>query len=174
MSDELSGTRSMLDTLRAFNHEFLNKLHIILGYLQTGETQKAIDFIINSNLVTSQSIRQTADCIRVSQICALVIGKMMHAAELGILLSLTHDSCCIEKDLLLPLESYITILGNLLENSIEELSRKEHEIKEIKLSLYCRPDCNIIICEDTGSGINTKLLKRVFLLKVKHAAWGFI
>lgn len=162
MSDELSGTRSMLDTLRAFNHEFLNKLHIILGYLQTGETQKAIDFIINSNLVTSQSIRQTADCIRVSQICALVIGKMMHAAELGILLTLTHDSCCIEKDLLLPLESYITILGNLLENSIEELSRKEHEIKEIKLSLYCRPDCNIIICEDTGSGINSKLLEHIF------------
>ena len=38
--DELSGARAMLDTLRAFNHEFLNKLHVILGYLQTGETQK--------------------------------------------------------------------------------------------------------------------------------------
>lgn len=26
----------------AFNHEFLNKLHVILGYLQTGQTQQAI------------------------------------------------------------------------------------------------------------------------------------
>ena len=75
--DELSGARSMLDTLRAFNHEFLNKLHVILGYLQTGQTQAAITFIINSNLVSSQAIRQTADCIRCSPICALVIGKMI-------------------------------------------------------------------------------------------------
>lgn len=73
--DELTGAKAMLDTLRAFNHEFLNKLHVILGYLQTGQTEEAINFIINSNLVSSQSIRQTADCLRVSKICALVIGK---------------------------------------------------------------------------------------------------
>ena len=37
--DELTGAKAMLDTLRAFNHEFLNKLHVILGYLQTGQTE---------------------------------------------------------------------------------------------------------------------------------------
>ena len=39
--DELTGAKAMLDTLRAFNHEFLNKLHVILGYLQTGQTEEA-------------------------------------------------------------------------------------------------------------------------------------
>ena len=82
-----------------------------LGYLQTGQTEEAIKFIINSNLVSSQSIRQTADCIRVSKICALVIGKMMHAAELGILLTVSPDSRCLEKDLLLPMEAGITSPG---------------------------------------------------------------
>lgn len=162
MSDELSGARSMLDTLRAFNHEFLNKLHIILGYLQTGETEKAIRFITNSNLVSSQSIRQTADCIRASRICALVIGKMMHAAELGILLTLTHDSRCIEKDLILPTDCYITVIGNLLENAIEELSGSGGDVKEIHLGIYCRPDCSIITCEDTGGGIRPDLLEHIF------------
>ena len=152
----------MLDTLRAFNHEFLNKLHVILGYLQTGQTEEAIKFIINSNLVSSQSIRQTADCIRVSKICALVIGKMMHAAELGILLTVSPDSRCLEKDLLLPMEDYITIIGNLLENAIEELSNGEHEIKEITLGLYCDPDCNIITCEDTGDGVPEDIRARIF------------
>ena len=160
--DELTGAKAMLDTLRAFNHEFLNKLHVILGYLQTGQTDEAIKFIINSNLVSSQSIRQTADCIRVSKICALVIGKMMHAAELGILLTVSPDSRCLEKDLLLPIENYITIIGNLLENAIEELSNGEHEIKEITLGLYCDPDCNIITCEDTGGGIRPDLIDRIY------------
>lgn len=165
MSDELSGTRSMLDTLRAFNHEFLNKLHVILGYLQIGEIEQAIQFIINSSLVSSQSIRETADCIRVSRICALIIGKMMHAAELGIRLSLTHDSCCIERELILPQDAFITIIGNLLENAIEELSscqKQENEPKEITLGIYCRPDCNIITCEDTGGGISRELLEHIF------------
>ena len=112
----------MLDTLRDLNHEFLNKLHVILGYLQTGETEKAITFITNSNLVSSQAIRQTADCLRVSQICALVIGKMMHAAELGIVLNITPDSRCMSKYLLVPVDVYITVIGNLLENAIEELA----------------------------------------------------
>lgn len=164
MSDELSGTKNMLDTLRSFNHEFLNKLHIILGYLQTGETDRAMNFIINSSLVSSQAIRQTADCIRVSRVCALVIGKMMHAAELGFPLSLTGDSRCMDKDLLLPVEDYITIIGNLLENAIEELDRKgdQPSVSEIKLGLYCRPDCTIITCQDTGRGIPDELLLHLY------------
>lgn len=161
LSDELSGTRYMLDTLRAFNHEFLNKLHVILGYLQTGETKKAITFIMNSNLVSSQAIRQTADCIRVSRICALVIGKMMHAAELGILLSVSPDSFCKEDDMLLTQDDAVTVIGNLLENAIEELSGGSTDIKEITLGLFCSPDCNIITCEDTGRGIPDELLPRI-------------
>jgi len=166
LSDELSGARSMLDTLRAFNHEFLNKLHVILGYLQTGQTDQAITFITNSSLVSSQAIRQTADCLRVSQICALVIGKMMHAAELGILLSVTPDSRCMNKDLMLPMDSYVTIIGNLLENAIEELSASEKDIKEISLGIHMTEDCTIITCEDTGRGIRPDLLPEIYELGV--------
>lgn len=162
LSDELSGTKYMLDTFRLFNHEFMNKLHIILGYLQTGQIQEATQFIINSSLVSSQSIRATADCIRSPRLCALVIGKMMHAAELGILLTVSQDSSCREEDLLLPVEDCVTIVGNLLENAIDELFRGKPEVREIQLSLYCRPDCNIIICEDTGRGIDPVVLPRIW------------
>jgi len=172
LSDELSGAHNMLDTLRAFNHEFLNKLHIILGYLQTGEIQQAMNFITNSSLVSSQSVRETANCIRVPKICALVIGKMMHAAELGIRLQVSADSTCRDHDLLIPVEGFVTILGNLMENAIEELSHDHtaspdvinasESPREIHIGIYCRPDVNIITCEDTGHGIQPQLLDHIF------------
>ena len=162
LSDELSGTKNMLDTLRAFNHEFMNKLHVILGYLQTGEIERAKSFIINSSIVSSKAIRETADCIRVSSVCALVIGKMMHAAELGITLSVASDSYFRDDGLLLPEQDYVTIIGNLLENAIEELSQGDHETKEIHLGVYCRSDYSLIVCEDTGGGIPEELRPRIF------------
>lgn len=162
LSDELSGARSMLDTLRAFNHEFLNKLHVILGYLQTGQTQQAITFITNSSLVSSQAIRQTADCIRVHQICALVVGKMMHAAELGILLTVSPDSRCMGKDLGMDVIDCVTIVGNLLENAIEELHGSRKEIREITLGFYASTEGTVITCEDTGRGIPGPILERIF------------
>ena len=162
LSDKLSGAQNMLDTLRMFNHEFMNKLHVILGYLQTGRTQEAIGLIMNSSIVSGQTIRDTADRIRVPGVCALVIGKMMHAAERGIRVVLAPYSQCRPEDLLLTEEDCVTIVGNLLENAIEALSDGEHEILDIHLSLCCQPDCNLIICRDTGSGIAPELRERIW------------
>lgn len=162
MSDELFGARSMIDALRSYNHEFSNRLHVILGYLETNQNEKAIGYIINSNLITGQVICQTADQIRVSELCALVVGKMMHAAEQGIQLKLMGDSICIEQDLLIPVDDMTSIVGNLLENAIEDLNLYKTELREIKLGLYCRPDCNILICEDTGRGISNKVMEHMF------------
>lgn len=162
MSDQLFGARSMIEALRAYNHEFSNKLHVILGYLQSGDSQKAMRFILNSNLISGQLICRTADQIRVSELCALIIGKMIHAAERGISLTLAGDSGCIDQDLLLPVSDMMTIIGNLLENAIEELGSGALELREIKFGLYCRPDCNIIVCEDTGRGISDAVFQRMY------------
>lgn len=163
LSDELSGARNMMDTLRAFNHEFLNKLHIILGYLQTGEIDKAKEFIINSNLVSSQSVRDTANALRVSEVCALVIGKMMHAAESGIRLSLEPGSSLMERDLLMEPGEYVTVIGNLLENAIEELKESGEKNGEIHLGVFAKLGVNVISCEDSGRGIDPAMLDRIFI-----------
>ena len=130
---------------------------------QNGETQQAMEFIMNSSLVSSQSIREAAAQIRVSKLCALIVGKMMRAAELGIRLTVQPDSICMENDLLLPVQEYVTIVGNLLENAIEELSQKKDPPREIHLGLYCRPDCNVVLCEDTGRGIDPAIRDEIFI-----------
>ena len=133
-----------------------------LMQLQSGQIDQAKHLIINSSLVSSQAVRETADCIRVSSICALVIGKMMHAAEYGICLTVTPDSRCRPEDLLLTETECTSIVGNLLENAIEELARSSPKVREIRLGFYTRSDCNIITCEDTGDGVPEDIRARIF------------
>lgn len=137
LAEQLTGASYMLDTLRAFNHEFLNKLHVILGYLQLGNNQEAIDYIMNTTLVSSQAVKEVPRQIPAAHLAALLIGKMMQAGELGIRLFLTPDSYCDETSLLMPADCYVAIIGNLLENAIEELNAHNYPVKEIRLGIYC-------------------------------------
>ena len=87
---------------------------------------------------------------------------MMHAAEYGICLTVTPDSRCRPEDLLLTETECTSIVGNLLENAIEELARSSPKVREIRLGFYTRSDCNIITCEDTGRGIRPDLIDRIY------------
>ena len=48
LGQELSETHHMVDTLRSFNHEFNNKLHVILGYLEQQDPNEAKNFIMHN------------------------------------------------------------------------------------------------------------------------------
>ena len=62
----------------------------------------------------------------------------------------------------MPKEVFVTIIGNLLENAVEELNAARTEAQEIRLGIRCAPDANIITCEDTGRGIPEEILPRIF------------
>lgn len=162
LANELTGARDMLETLRAFNHEFMNKLHVILGYLQLGEYDMAMDYITNTTLVSSQAVREVSNEITVSRLSALVIGKMMRASELGIRLLLKNGSHCSAESLMLPVDNYVTIIGNLLENAMEELNAHSYPVKQIELGIYCDEEGSVITCEDTGGGIPEDVRAQIF------------
>ena len=94
------------------------------------------------------------------------------AAELGIRFVLDPASELRGDGQYLPASSLITILGNLMENAIEELSHDHpaspdvihasESPREIHIGIYCRPDVNIITCEDTGDGVPEDIRERVF------------
>lgn len=162
LAEELTGARDMLDTLRAFNHEFMNKLHVILGYLQLGDNEKAMEYIANTTLVSNQAVRDVSNQIQVSHLSALIIGKMMRASEMGIRLTLKQGSHCGADALLLPMDCYVTVIGNLVENALEELNSRNYPVREIELGIYCEADCTVITCEDTGGGIPEAIRERIF------------
>lgn len=162
LAEELTGARYMVDTLRAFNHEFKNKLHVILGYIQMGQPEKVNSYILNTGLISSQAVSDVTKKIQVPGIAALLIGKIIRANELGIQLRLKQDSSCKEEQLNLPSDIYITILGNLIENSIEELNHENINIKEIEIGIHIWQTGSILSVDDTGRGIPMDLQKKIY------------
>ena len=61
----------MLDTLRFFNHEFMNKLHIILGYLQTGDYGYALKLGVAAGSATAFSMAAVRSSARSRLLAAL-------------------------------------------------------------------------------------------------------
>lgn len=162
LAEELTGTKYMVDTLRAMNHEFMNKLHVILGSLEIGDVEQAKHYIINTSLVSGVAVSDIHHRVPSSTLAALLIGKLIRANELGITFTLKQDSYFYQKDHQLPPDSFTTLVGNLLENAMYELNSKEYPVKSIELGIYSEDGHTTIVCDDTGGGIPAEILENIY------------
>lgn len=162
LAEELIGTKYMIDTLRAVNHEFTNKLHVILGLLEMKEYDKAREYIMGTSLISGQAVNDVSKRIPIPSLAALFIGKFMQASELGIQLILKQDTFFNAKQDDLPVDCYITLVGNLLQNAIDELNSGDYPDKRIELGIYVEDKHTTIICDDTGGGIPEEILSSIY------------
>lgn len=161
LAKQLEDANSMVDTLRAFNHEFMNKLHVILGYLETDHIAEAKEYLLQSSMGSSRSISQISRVITHQGIAAIIIGKAIRASELNISLNLVPESYCRKLTTGISSNIYVTILGNLLQNSIEELNSCDHALKEIQLTVFIDTESTYISVLDTGRGMTREIVERI-------------
>ncbi|OUN23224.1 diguanylate cyclase [Flavonifractor sp. An82] len=162
MADDLTGVRHMVEAMRAYTHEFMNKLHVILGLLQIGEPEKAQQYIMDTTRTQREAVSRIMSQIRQPSVAALLVGKTSRANELGIRLRLDWESALSEESPWLPPEAYVTILGNLIENAIEGLNQSRCTTKEISVSIREGEDSLLLCVEDTGPGIPAELRETLF------------
>lgn len=164
LMEDLSGTRYLVDSMRANNHDFTNKLHVILGLIQMEMYDQATAYIQNITLVQRKNISNIMNAIQDPAVAALLIGKLARASELNVKLILREGSYYSSADLHLPSEMLITVIGNLLNNAFESMN-EEHEFetqKELLFGIYSRPGAILITVDDTGSGISPKDIPHIF------------
>ena len=162
LAEELTGSRHLVEAMRAYTHEFLNKLHTILGLIQLGRTEQAEQYILDVSQTHHQSVGRVMNQIQDTAVAALLVGKTSRAAELGIRLQLDPRSSLSGGERFLPSGVLVTILGNLIENATECLDRSHQKQREITVSIREKQN-NLLLCvEDTGPGILPELLPHIF------------
>lgn len=164
LMEDLAGTRYLVDSMRANNHDFTNKLHVILGLIQMQRYEEAASYIQNVTMVQRASISQIMNAVEDPTVAALLIGKTARASELNVKFVLREGSNYDASDLPLPSDLLVTVIGNLIENAFEAMNENaDYEApKELLFGIYSEPGAVLITADDTGCGISQEDLAHIF------------
>lgn len=164
-AEQLNGTRHIISALRANSHEFMNKLQVIAGLLQMGRQEEALSYIGNISALQARVIGPVLQRIRNTSVAALLLGKLNNMRELNISLTLLANSDLPEHSRYLSTSDLVTVVGNLLENSIEAINAQRGDSpRSIVLQITEDKDGLLILVTDTGTGIKPENLSRIYEL----------
>ncbi len=155
----MNAISGLTDALRAQQHEFVNRLHVLAGLLDLGEHEEARRYLTvlgQDDLASAEALRAR---IAPPALAALLVAKQSVAKEHGVDLVVTEDSHLdAPKALTLTLT---TVIGNLVDNAIEAVAITEPP-RTVTVNL--KDDDHAICLEvvDTGPGVAPADAERVF------------
>ena len=155
---ELNDVRSLADALRAQEHEFSHRLHVIAGLLELGRYDDAAGYISKSSLVHQELVASVIESVGEPTLAALLLGKAAVASERGIELRVTEDSRLPEgygdpRDL-------VTVVGNLVDNALDSVASVGGG--SISVTLRDEPEGVIVQVRDSGPGVEPEFVDEIF------------
>lgn len=165
LMEDLTGTRYLVDSMRANNHDFTNKLHVILGLIQMEMYDEATSYIENITIVQRETISGIMHAVDEPALAALLIGKTARASELNVKFILREGSRYSSADMGLPSEVLVTIAGNLIDNAFDAMNGGDAAYgapQELVFGIFSRPGSVLITSSDTGAGISPEDIAHIF------------
>ena len=156
---ELRSVTGLTAALRAQEHEFANRLHVMSGLLELGEHAEAASYLAE---ISQHSLSRAEDLrsrVAPPAVAALLVAKATIAAEQDVRLTVTDESQ-LDQPAMDP-QALLTIIGNLVDNAIEAFSGRSGP-REITVHLDDHDGVHIVVA-DTGPGIQTRDLDRIYV-----------
>ncbi|ANC77101.1 histidine kinase [Fictibacillus phosphorivorans] len=176
LNEELSQVKSYSEGLRAQTHEFSNKLYLISGLIQLGSYQEAQDIITKESNVHQHFTQFIMNHISDPYIGGLLIGKFNRSKELRVEFTIDPSSHLKDIPNSIDRQLLVTIMGNLIDNSMDAVVDSKTNEPIVKISLSDFGEQLIIEVEDTGEGITEEtanmLYKKGFSTKGRDRGYG--
>jgi two-component system CitB family sensor kinase len=146
--------------LRAQEHDFSHKLHVIAGLIELERYADAIGFINQSSLVHQALVGSIVDHVGDPALVALLLGKAAVASERGIELRVTDDTRLPEE--VEDASALISVVGNLVDNAIESVGNTATRTGWIEVTIRDESDGIAVRVHDSGPGIDPALSEEIF------------
>lgn len=161
LTDELAAVRSMTTALRAQRHEFANRMHTVLGLLQTGSVDDAVEYLDSASARSAATRMSDTPSVQSNTIRALMAAKTAQAAERGVTLELSEESWLPQR-LVAPVE-VVTVLGNLVDNALDAAASSTVRPARVVVDLLADGTTLVISVANSGDGIDADLAESFFV-----------
>ncbi|WP_338450301.1 DcuS/MalK family sensor histidine kinase [Niallia oryzisoli] len=174
LAEQLTGVQLYADALRAQAHEFMNKLHVILGMVHMKNYDQLSEYISETVDHRSNEINFVSRMMRDPVFAGFLIGKLSYAREAGVELHISSESPVPKPQDNEMVHDLITIVGNLIDNAIDAVI--DCPIKRVEVVLEYADDILTIEVSDTGTGMTedeqNKVLQKGYSTKGQNRGFG--
>jgi two-component system sensor histidine kinase DcuS len=160
LMQRMDGMVNYVDALRERSHEFMNKLHVILGLLHMKRYDKLEDYILQTADSYQEEIGALQSKIKSPVVAGFLLSKINRARESGQMLTLADDCLVPDNPNEQQVTVLITVLGNLIENALDAMA--DQKDGEIDVLLHYEQDRLIVEVSDDGPGIAPEHIQAIF------------
>jgi two-component system, CitB family, sensor kinase len=156
---ELDEARDLAEAMRAQEHDFQHRLHVISGLIELGRHEEAVHEINRASVLHQELAGSLVSGSSDPILPALLLGKASLASERGVKLQISAFQDV--SDRLSDVHSLATMLGNLIDNAVDSASHAGAG-GHVDVSLVAETDDLVIRVHDSGTGIDPALSDEIF------------
>jgi two-component system CitB family sensor kinase len=157
---ELAEAIGLTETLRAQSHEFANRLHTLVGLVELGHTDEAIQFVTDVSAARNELTDQVMAAIGEPKLAALILAKVSLADERHVRLRVMPDSHVGQR--ISDITEVLTVVGNLIDNAIDAAAQHPAP-REVELTLVAAESDLLIRVRDSGAGVPHDMREQIFM-----------
>ncbi len=161
MANQLTGFKNYATALRAQTHEFMNKMHVIMGLIDMKAYDELKQYTQEIAFNRQSEVSYVVTRLKDITLSGFILGKISRSRELQIDFSLTDESD-LHSDLEVPsVHDLVLIIGNIVENAFDVL-KNFHGERIVNLSILDFDKEIVIVVEDSGPGMSEEVKKNLF------------
>jgi two-component system CitB family sensor kinase len=157
---QLDDSIGLTETLRAQSHEFANRLHTLVGLVELGRYDEAIQFVTDVSAERADLTEQLQAHIQDAKLVALILAKVSLADERDVLLRLMDDSHVSGP--ISDVSEVLTVAGNLIDNAIDAAAQAPRP-RWVELTIVAAEHDLLIRVRDSGPGVPPDMREAIFM-----------
>jgi two-component system CitB family sensor kinase len=168
---QLDDAIGLTETLRAQSHEFANRLHTLVGLVELGRYDEAIQFVTEVSTARADLTERLRARIADVKLVALVLAKFSLADERDVRLRVMDDSRVGGP--ISDVSEVLTVVGNLIDNAIDAAAQAPRP-RWVELTIVAAEHDLLVRVRDSGPGVPHDMREAIFMdgVTTKSSATG--